>query len=294
MTFSRDLEFYNMADLTTDLSQILREIDQKRNKSSKDGGKVLEVGTFDISLLKFGETKSFCDGIVARSNKEDLPLIGNFYRNILRILRIGRDEGIIDMTYFYYIKQLKILCLLPARKGVKWGTFKYYIQNVHSIGENFEMYPLFSRRIMEKFKRMGSITLIDAEIHIGNNSNSSSNETIRSPLNTILKAVKGAGGSRIKLEIYNQKREGGLKINPIKKIVDFLINLGILYNTESIKVRGSSTPEERDIIIDLIKNRYKLNINIGENSRHLIFEECRNKVNNTINGNLEEISKLVE
>ena len=294
MTFNRDLEFYSLETKGVDFCDIMKEINQKKNVSSKNGGRVLEEGSFDISLLNFKDGNDFCEGIVARSNKDDLPLVGNLLSNILRIIGLKKNEGIIDMTYFCYIKNLKILCLLPARKGVKWGTFKHYIQNVHVIKENFDMYILFTKKVMEIYKKMGSITLIDAVIDIGNNSTPGSEDIKGSPLKPIITNAKNSNASRIRLEIFNEKRSGGLKIIPIKKIVDYLRELGVLYDSKSIRVKGSASPAEKDIIIDLIKNRYKLTIELGNNSRHLVFKECCDKVHDLINNKLDEIGELVE
>ena len=158
------------------------------------------------------------DGIIARSDKEDLPLIGNIYTNILRILGLKKNEGLIDMTYFCYIKKLKIICLLPARKGVKWGTFKYYIQNIHAIKNNFDLYPLLTKKAFEKFEKMKSITLIDAILDIGNNAQPSSEEIQNSSLDKLIREVKNSNAGRLKLEIFNEKKKGGVKSNPYKKI----------------------------------------------------------------------------
>lgn len=294
MTFKRDLELYSLETRGLDFCDIIEEINQKKNINCKKGGKVLEEGSFDTSLLDFKNSENFCEGIIARSNKDDLPLAGNLYTRILRFLNLHKNDGLIDMTYFCYIKNLKILCLLPARKGVKWGTFKHYIQSVHPIKENFNIYPLFTKKIMEIYNRMGSITLINAEIGIGNNSAPDSQSIRNSPLKSIIRSVKSSNASRIKLEIFNEKNSGGLKIRPIKKFIDYLIELGILYDSKSIKIKGSTSPKEKDIIIDLIKNKYKLSVDLGNNSRHLVFSECCSKIQKLIINKWDDIKELVE
>lgn len=290
--FKRDLEFYSLETQSIDFCEIIREINKMKNKSLKDGGKILESSSFDIGLFEFKEDSFLCEGLIARSNRDDLPLAGNLYTRIIRFLTLNKKDGLIDMTYFCYIKDLKILCLLPARKGVKWGTFKEYIRRIHPIKTNFDMFPLFNKKTMEIYNKMGSITLINAEINIGNNSSPDSVAVKNSPLKPLIANVKNSNASRINLEVFNEKRKGGLKLS-IKKLVGYLIDLGILYDSESIKIKGSLTPDENDIVIDLIKNRYKLQVNLGDNSRYLIFKECSKKVRKIIDTNLDEIKGLL-
>ncbi len=292
--FKRDLEFYSIETAGIDFCSILRDINNKSNKSSKEGGRVLEVGTFDISLMEFNEDNDFCEGIIVRSDKEDLPLIGNIFTKVLRILGLKKDEGLIDMTYFCYIKKLNILCLLPARKGVKWGTFKYYIQSIHVIKNNFEIYPLLTKNAIKKYKKMGSITFVDAILHIGNNSQPSSNKIQDTPLLELIQEAKNANAGRLKLEIFNEKHKGGLEITPIKQFVEILRKVGVLYDAESIRIKGSTSSEESDVVIDLIKDRYKLKIDLGDRSRYLNFDECSKNVHKAINDNLEDIKELIE
>jgi len=59
-------------------------------------------------------------------------------------------------------------------------------------------------------------------------------------------------------------------------------------------IRNIIKKAKKDIIIDLIKNRYKLTIELGNNSRHLVFKECCDKVHDLINNKLDEIGELVE
>jgi hypothetical protein len=197
-------------------------------------------------------------------------------------------------TDFCNIKKLKLLCLLPARKGVKWGMFRYYIQKVHAIKQNFEIYPLFTKKVMEIYKKMGSVTLINAEIDIGNNHQPTSQPIKDSPLKDLISSVKNASASRLKVEIYNEKSEGGLKVGPIKSFVKSLIDLGLFYKPKSILVKGSGSPEERDLTIDLIKDKYTLDVELGGGSRYLVFDECCIKVHKIIKDNLNEIKELIE
>ena len=292
--FDREIEFFRLETNGIDFREILKEIDQKKNVSLKEGGKVLEEGAFEVSLLKFKDGNDYCDGLVARSNKDDLPLAGNFYTKVIRFLNLKKDEGLIDMTYFCYIRNLTNFCLLPARKEAKWGTFKSYIQSVHLMKNKFDLHPLFNKKIMEIYKKMGAITSIDTEINIGNNSSPSSKDIKNTPLKDLIESAENANASRIKVEVYKEKREGGLKIGPIKRLVEFCMDLGILYRAESIKVRGSESAEESDLIIDLIKDKFKLPVKLGSNSRYLNFKECCKIAHDAINRHWNEIEELIK
>ena len=146
---------------------------------------------------------------------------------------------------------------------------------------------------MKIYNKMGSITLIDATIGIGNNSPPDAEEIENSPLKDVLTNAKNSDASRIKIEIFNEKKSGGLKVSPIKSFVNSLKELGILYKSESIRVKGSLNSDESDVVIDLIKNKYKLEVELGDNSRYLIFKECSKKVQSIINSKMKEIRGLI-
>lgn len=293
--FSRYLEFYSLDTEGIDFCTILKDIHKKPNKDSKDGGRILKLGSHgEISLIEFKEDNDFCDGLIARSQKEDLPIVGNLFTRFFHLIGLGKDDGIIDMTYFCYIKKLNVLCLLPAKKGVKWGTFKFYIQTLHQLKDNFEIYPLLTKRAFEKYNHMGSITLVDAILDIGNNAQPTSKIFQETSLGELIKEAKNSNATRLKLEIYNEKKQGGLVLNSTKKFIDVLKKLGVLYEAESLKVKGSPSADKNDEIIDLIKDKYKLPIQLGSSSRSIKFDECLKKVHESINGNFEEIEELVQ
>ena len=72
------------------------------------------------------------------------------------------------------------------------------------------------------------------------------------------------------------------------------MEIGIIYDAKSIKIKGSPSPEESDEIIDLIKERYLLKILLGKSSRYLNLKECKKKVHSAINDNFEEIAGLIK
>ncbi|MBT3262707.1 hypothetical protein HN681_04935 [archaeon] len=293
MTFKRRLEFYEINPLDFDFERIFQEIFSKSLEPIDSDGRILNLGSSSIAITQLENSDDYVEGIIMRVTTDDIPLKGSLLRNDFNPIDLAIDEGIADMTYFCYIKELRILCLLPARNGVKWVTTAHYIQMVHDDCKEFGIHPLINPDTQRILNTWRSITSIEGVIKIGNNSRPRSSQTSQLPLSIALDETQRTQATRLKLELYNPKRKGGLIARSIRSLSQTLQRLGGVCETEHINVKGSPSPEVADTMIDLISQKYSLDITLGRGGRYLEFIECQTQINEKITENYEQIKSLI-
>jgi len=83
----------------------------------------------------------------------------------------------------------------------------------------------------------------------------------------------------MKLELANPKKKGGLTVRTAKQLVSALRTAtGLLNPTDEIKslrVKGSQDADTQDILLDLIKQKYSIDLYLEGNQRILDFDECK-------------------
>jgi hypothetical protein len=205
----------------------------------------------------------------------------------------------VDTTYFHYDKSLKILCLLSGRYGTKWGVFSWYLEEKGSnMPKDFALLPLLGKDAMAKFKKWGILTSLSANFKLGNNIRVNSGQVQQLSVADMLKGSKQKlNAGTVEVKFKNSRRKGGLILEAGRKITEMLKNISQLVNgaeIESLKVSGSVNAETKDIIIDLLKQRYKLNIKLEGSDRVLDFDECKKMVNKAIDENRKELGELIE
>lgn len=293
MTFTRNLEFYELSTDDIDFPAILNEINEKEPVGIDDDGKIVNTGTFQMAITNFVNDEEYAEGIITRVTNNDIPMKGSLARNVFDEIELAIDEGIADMTFFCYIKELSIICLLPASNGVKWGTFTYYLNRVHDACENLDLLPLLNPETVAILQNWRSITSVEAEVGIGNNIRPNAQQVGEMPLGLALDEVRRMQSTRLKLELYNPKRDGGLAPQAVRRISTAISRMGGVWEPKHINVKGSPTPEVKDTIIDLISQKYKLQVTLGNSRRHLVLAECQTNVHGVIEDNYEQIETLV-
>jgi len=275
MAFSRDLDFFTIYPLDLDFPKVISTINNLPDNDSTTG-KILSGDGYSIALTEFDDTADSCEGMIVRLRTSDLPYKGNLVTHDFKELGLGVGEGLAEMTFFFYYKPLKVLCILPAKSGVKWGTFVWYINEKSDIDDEIEFEMLLSVDALKIFRSWRSITSVSAEVKIGSDSNPNSNAIKNLPLGIALDKTKRTGAARIKVELYNPKRKGGLISNVAKQIGDTFRKLSGNVETEHIKVKGSKGADFADNTIDLISQRFRLPIRLGKSKdKYLEFEECK-------------------
>ncbi len=293
MSFKRDLQFYKIEPNEIDFTKLVSTI-FSLPRTVGAGGQILTYSDFSIALTEFKDSTRFSDGLIVRLRTDDIPVKGSLSKNVFTAITLAADEGLAEMTYFIFDKNLRVLCLLPAKNGVKWGTFTSYIKEKSNTTE-FDLLPLLSEDAMAIFNSFNSITSIETDIRIGNGSSPNSKAVQEMPLNMALDKDSIAGAVKINVGIYAPKSEGGLKIKAAKVIARAYKMLSGVGEAESLVVKGSKGPEFTDQLVDLISQRYLIQIQLRRNrGRNLDFAECRKEVQKKILENEEIISKLTQ
>ena len=293
MTFIRKLEFYEINPLNFEFERIFQEIFRKPLESIESNGRILNLGTSSIAITQLENDDDYITGFIMRVTTDDIPLKGSLLRNNFNPIILENDEGLADMTFFSYIRNLGIICLLPARNGVKWGTFTQYIQRVHEDCEHFEINPLINPDTLRILNTWRSVTSIEGVVKIGNNTRPTSSQTTQLPLSIAIDETQRMEATRLKLELYNPKRKGGLLASAVRTMSQAIQRLGGVCEAEHINIKGSPSPEFADTIIDIISQKYTLTVTLGRGGRYLDFAECRTQVNEKLIENQEQINSLV-
>ncbi len=282
MAFSRDLDFYTIIPSEIDFPKVMAAIHALQDNDSSTG-KILTGGGYSIALTELVNSADSCEGIIVRLRTSDLPLKGNLVTHDFKELGLAKGEGLAEMTFFFYYKPLKILCLLPAKNGVKCGTFAWYINEKSDIDDDINLEMLLSVDALKVFRSWKSITSVLAEVKIGSDSGPDSTAVKTLPLGIVLDETKRVGAARIKVELYNPKRKRGLVVKVAKQIGDAFRSLGGHLEPEHIKVKGSQGAEYADSMIDLISQRFRLPVRLGKSKdQYLEFDECRSIVRKKI------------
>lgn len=291
MSFTRDLNFFTVNPAGTDFPKVMAEIHALPDNDSP-AGKILSGDGYSIALTELGNTADSCEGIIVRLRTSDLPYKGNLVTHVFKELGLANGEGLAEMTFFYYYKPLKILCLLPAKSGVKWGTFQWYINEKSNEGKEMRLDILLSVDAVKVFRSWKSITSVMAEVKIGSDSRPDSTAVQKLPLGIVLDETKKIGAARIKLELYNPKREGGLVANLAKQLGEALRRLGGQVEPEHILIKGSQSAEISDSTIDLISQRFKLPVTMGQSKdQYLDFDECKRVVKKKVQDNEDTLKE---
>ncbi len=292
MSFTRNLDFFTIEG-EPDFPTIIDTINKLPRDDSTDG-RILTGEGYAIALTDFKNTSDSCEGIIVRLRTNDLPVKGDLFRNVFSDIPLGANEGLAEMTFFFYSKYLNVLCLLSAKNGVKYGTFMHYITEKGPENNRFLLNLLLSIDALQIFRKFRSITSIKAQIKISNDSSPASEEVKKLPLGIALDETKRSGAARLIVELYNKKRNGGLAVATAKKVGDAFRKLAGYAEVEHLVVKGSESPEFSDHIIDLISQRFKLPVSLGESGgRHLNFQECQVAVRKKINANEDLIKQLL-
>lgn len=281
MPFKRNLELFTIVPEDVDFPAILRSINGLPRNATPQG-RIQEGEGFAIALKDYTETPDSCEGIIVRLRTDDIPVKGNLISNLFQQIPLHQNEGLAEMTFFFYWKKYKVLCLLPAKNGVKWGTFSYYIQQKSGL-RDFNLNMLLSADAARIYRSFRSITSILAEVRIANDSGPSSRQVASLPLGIAADTARRAGVTRLKVELYNPKKKGGLVANAARIIGDAFKNLSGATEPEHIIVKGSTDPNISDQVVDLISQKFSLPIILGNSGgRSLDFNECRNLVRQKI------------
>lgn len=289
MPFKRELSFFTVDAAGQDLSQLLRNIYGMSRNSS---GKILVTDECLVSLTHFDEDAHHCAGIITRLRTQDIPVKANLHIDQFSDLILAENEGIAEMTFFYYIKSLRIICLLPAKNGVKCGLFSWYIQEKGNI-PNFQLNPLLSGEAMRVFNSWRNISSIMVDFRLGNDSNPQSRTIQGLPVGALLRGAKAFQTSRVKVELCNSRSKGGLIPRIIREIGTSLLGVNEAH-VEHIAIKGSRGAEYGDSIIDLISQRYRLLLVLGTSGgRRLDFEECHELVGAKIQEHETSLRELV-
>lgn len=232
--------------------------------------------------------------MIVRLRTSDLPYKGNLVTHDFKELGLATGEGLAEMTFFFYYKPIKVLCILPSKSGVKWGTFVWYINEKSNIEEDIEFEMLLSVDALKIFRSWKNITSVFAEVKIGSDSKPESTAIKNLPLGIALDKTKRVGAAKIKVEIYNPKRKGGLISDVAKQIGDTFRKLSGNVEAEHIKVRGSKGAEFADSTIDLISQRFRLPIRLGKSKdQYLEFEECRRLIRKKVIENEDTLKENI-
>ena len=129
----------------------------------------------------------------------------------------------------------------------KRGGFKRFIlgaEAVQTIGKPYGV-AMFNGKIYicDTFKH--GFDIIDLEKNTFTEFIPSGKGELKTPLNCFIDQrgyLYVADAERKQVVIFNEKREGGLSVKPIKEFISVLRKLGVLYDAESIKVKGSPSP----------------------------------------------------
>ncbi len=293
MTFLRKLEFYEIEPANFNFPTEINAVFRKRLVEHTSKGRILSWGNTSMALTKLEDTTNYLEGLFVRVTTDDIPLKGSLLRNDFQAIPLGVDEGIADMTYFVYIKNLRILCLLPAKNGVKWGSITHYIKTL-SGNNDFELLPLLNPNAQAIFNSWRSYTSIEAEIKIGNNIRPTSRNTQALPLNIALDETLRIGSTRLKIELYNPKRKGGLVAQAVRSLGRVIQRLGGECEAKHLKVKGSPDAETGDSIIDIISQKYQIEVRLGRGGRYLDYVECSEVVRQSITRNEQQIRGLID
>jgi len=293
MTFTRRLEFYELPS-SFNFPSIINKVHLKPlNKLHNAGGRILKYTNTSIALVKFDDDIDYIEGLLVRVTSDDVPMKASLLRNHFEKIILKSDEGIADMTYFIFIKSIKVLCLLPAKNGVKWGTFVNYVNEIAEIND-FELFPLINKDANKTLNSWKHITSILAEIKIGNNSRPTSKATQQLPLGLALDETKRMNTARIKLELYNPKRKGGLVANLVKQLSKTISSLSGELEVKHLTIKGSNDSDSQDAIIDLISQRFMISVNLGSAGRSLDYDECSSAVKTVIQNQITAIGELID
>ncbi len=298
MVFKRELEFYEIQPEDFQLDNALSNIHRMPSNISTTGSVLVGDGMKITIGQNFENTNEYCCGIIGRYRMDDLPGYGNPQQRSIRQLSLNRDEGIVDTTYFHYDKNLRLLCLLPGKTGVKWGTFTWYVQEKGNAPQNFSLLPLITQNAMKIFQSWKSLTSVAIDVKVGNATRSSSQDVQNLPVGAMLRGAKQTlNAATVKLELLNKKRSGGLIIEKGKQLVNALKSItGIAPGADikSLKVKGSTDAQTHDNVIDLIKQRYKVTIELEGSNRILDFSECKKTVRRAIEDRRRDLRALIE
>ncbi len=292
MSFKRDLSFFTVDPENVNLDEVLSNINKLPRNNEKDGI-IMGGNGYSIALSEFEENEDSCKGVVVRLRTQDIPVKGNLELNDYKLIELGTNEGLAEMTYFHYIKSLKVLCLLPAKNGVKWGTFTQYLQKKGD--KDIELSVLLAPDALKLFRSFRTVTSVSAQVGVSHDKSSNSKAVKELPTGVVLDKDNLAGATRVVIKLYNPKRKGGLLAKVARTISEELRKLSGNANIQKLLVKGSQSPDIADQTIDLISQRYKISIYLkADGGRHLSFDECKEVVGKKIEENFEILESLVE
>lgn len=293
MTFIRKLQFFEIDPEGFNFGRFVNRVFQRNLTKIEEGGRIMSLGNDSVAITELDSDDNYIEGMIVRVQKEDIPYKGSLLRNAFEQIHLLRDEGIADMTYFCYVRSIGVLCLLPAKNGVKWGTFTSYFQEFLD-DEEFDLLPLINPDTRSVLNSWNSITYIQSEIKIGNNSRTNSGQTQQLPLGIAMDEARRYNPARLKLELFNYKRKGGLIASTVKQLSRALQRLSGDCEVEHINIKGSPDAETNDSIIDLIEQKFELTVTLGSGGRFLDYTEARTNVQEKIEANINQIRGMIE
>jgi len=298
VAFKRDLEFYDIQPEDFRLDEALSNINKMPSDSSPTGSVLVGDGMAITIGKNFENTNEHCCGIISRYRMDDLPGYGSPQQRSISQLKLSKNEGIADTTYFHYDKSLKILCLLPGKTGVKWGTFSWYVHEKGNPPQDFSLLPLITADAMKIFQSWGSLTSVALDVKVGNATRASSQTVQNLPVGAMLTGARqNLNVSTVKIELLSKKRNGGFPLTKGKQLVTALKSIaGIAPGAEikSLRVKGSAEAETHDNVIDLVKQRYKVTLELDGSNRILNFDECKKTVRKAIDDCRRDLKELIE
>jgi len=297
MSFKRNLDFFEIYPSDCPLNKILKKI-SSMPKNDSNNGRILPMSNATaVDIWKYEDNTDYSCGLLVRYRLDDIPLCGNPIKSNIRKIPIESDEGIVDMTYFHYDKDLKIICLLSGRDGAKSGSFSVYVQKKSAV-KDFYLLPILTKNASDTLQKFGSLTSIFARIRLGNNIRLESKQVQSLSVSDMAKGLNEQLGTTIfELKLAHPKLDGGLKTKPSKVFIDLLRKLrgqtDQTIDIDSLKIKGSENAETKDTMIDLIKQKYRIDVSLKGSDRQLDFEECKRVIASEIKEHKELLQELI-
>jgi hypothetical protein len=293
MTFTRQADFFVTAPNSVSFTTLINAINTMPDDASSTG-RIQKGPSYAITLLDCVDHADYACGRIARYRTDDMPGCGKAENRSIRSLPIPSDEGIVDTTYFHFDKELNILCLLSGKSGVKWGTFEHYIRD-KSGERQFRLLPLLNARTMRIFRRLHYFTALTVAMAPANGTAPQSQQVKRMGVKDMLKTGREElNAGDIVVEFRQKRRLGGLIKEKLSELVTGLLDMGHGSNdstVQSLKVKGRENANSKDIVLDLIEQRYRLGVTLNGSERVLEMNETRRKMTQLFD---EHRSELVE
>lgn len=292
MSFSRNIEFFKV-ESTEALDNKLGIIFQERlNDPLKKGILIITDPSEIIFLWQFNITENYCEGMLVRQRMKDLPKDGDFSHNIVTDLMLETNHGVAELTYFIYLKEIRVLALVAGKQGVKSGKFIQYIKEVAKI-EDFELEVLLNEEAQNQLASWHNITKLQWEVKVGNGYPATSplvqNRSVREMLDH-----ERPRFITLTEEYRNPKRSGALPEIRVKSLIRKLLthrDESEKAKLRSITVRGSEDYDMEEATIELLREKLKMTVTLENTS--LDYAECQRTVRNVVINNLNYLRRLV-